>query len=206
MKNESVNSFLSRISKCLAVRTTDGFTNSVCKNWKAEKTHPDKYVSCYLQHSHNIKPKTWKRAPGERAQLLVFAVGSIPGKALSLLGSSYTDIILIFWKRVTSRSKPGPSPQALSGVDFTAWAVKFRTGTCLGASGHKIWGENWREDGGLSDPALLLPPDHVPVSLFYPNLLRQSVYCDYILKCLTKWLQVLISWLNAQVKMVIQPN
>lgn len=58
MKNESVNRFLSRISKCLAVRTADGFTDSVCKNWKAEKTYPDKYVSCYLQHSHNIKPKT----------------------------------------------------------------------------------------------------------------------------------------------------
>ena len=108
------------------MRTTDGFTYSVCKNWKAEKTHPDKYVSCYLQHSHNIKPKTWKRAPGERAQLLVFAVGSIPGKALSLLGSSYIVIILILWKHVTSRSKPAPSPYALSGVDFTPWAVEVQ--------------------------------------------------------------------------------
>lgn len=94
--------------------------------WKLESRANVLWQICLLlppTQSH-IKPKTWKRAPGERAQLLACAVGSIPGKAFALLGSSYIFIILIFWKHVTSRGKPAPRPQALSGVDFTPWAVE----------------------------------------------------------------------------------
>lgn len=157
-----------------------------------------------------LLPSTWLTigsqgtgsTPGETAQLCVFEVGPAPGKALSFLGRLSISIIPIFGKHSTTRSKWPPALGASLELAFRSWATE------VGSGPHRATCALVTRSGATTGDDLVAPSASTTACCFLvvPNLRRQSVYCDYILKHLTKRLQISIIWLNTQVKTVFQSN